>query len=369
MSQHLLAPITLRDLTVRNRIWVPPMCQYSVAAGDGVATDYHLMHYGSFARGGAGAVILEATGVVPEGRISPQDLGLWDDAQREALRPIVDLIHSFGAAAGIQLAHAGRKASTEPEWGTPHPGASLAGADGGWETVAPSAIAYDQLTEPTALDEAGIDEVVAAFAASAVRAVEAGFDLIEIHAAHGYLLHEFLSPLSNQRTDSYGGELAGRARLLLRVVDAVRGAVPVGMPLLVRISATEWVEGCFDLGQATQVVTWLGEHGVDMVDVSSGGNAVLPEGARIPVGPGYQTPLAAHLREHTEVPVSAVGMLDTPFQAEHVLATGQADVVRVGRAFLREPNWGLDAALALRGDGEIVPPQYRRAFRQALHRG
>jgi 2,4-dienoyl-CoA reductase-like NADH-dependent reductase (Old Yellow Enzyme family) len=369
MTQHLLTPITLRDLTVRNRIWVPPMCQYSVAARDGVATDYHLLHYGSFARGGAGAVILEATGVVPEGRIAPQDLGLWDDAQREALRAIVDLLHSFGAAAGIQLAHAGRKASTEPEWGTPHPGSSLTKADGGWRTLAPSAIAYDDLAEPAALDEDGIDGIITAFAAAAVRAVDAGFDMVEIHAAHGYLLHEFLSPLSNQRTDSYGGELAGRARLLLRVVDAVRGAIPVGMPLLVRISGTEWVEGGFDLDEATEVVTWLGEHGVDMVDVSSGGNAVLPEGTSIPVGPGYQTPLAAHLRERTEVPVSAVGMLDEPFQAEHVLATGQADVVRVGRAFLREPHWGIDAALALRGDGEIIPPQYRRAFRQRLARG
>ena len=361
MTQHLLAPITLRDLTVRNRIWVPPMCQYSVAAQDGVATDWHLMHYGSFARGGAGAVILEATGVVPEGRIAPQDLGLWNDAQRDALQPIVDLVHSQGAVAGIQLAHAGRKASTEPEWGTPHPGASLSEADGGWRTVGPSALAYADLAEPEALDEAGIDAVVDAFAAAADRAVQAGIDLIEIHGAHGYLLHEFLSPLSNHRTDGYGGDLAGRARLLLRIVDAVRERIPGGMPLLVRLSATEWVEGGFDLDEATEVVTWLGEHGVDMVDVSSGGNA---EGARIPVGPGYQTTLAAHLREHTEVAISAVGMIDEPFQAEHVLATGQADVVRVGRAFLREPSWGLHAALALRGDGEIVPPQYRRAFRQ-----
>ncbi|HIY22729.1 MAG TPA: NADH:flavin oxidoreductase/NADH oxidase [Candidatus Brachybacterium merdigallinarum] len=368
MSQHLLAPITLRDLTVRNRIWVPPMCQYSVAAQDGIATDWHLMHYGSLARGGAGAVILEATGVLPEGRIAPQDLGLWNDAQRDALRPITELIHSQGAAAGIQLAHAGRKASTEPEWGTPHPGASLPAGEGGWTTVGPSVLAHGDLTAPAALDEAGIDGVVEAFAAAAGRAVQAGIDLIEIHSAHGYLLHEFLSPLSNHRTDSYGGELAGRARLLLRIVDAVRARIPQGMPLLVRLSATEWVEGGFDLDEATEVVTWLGEHGVDMVDVSSGGNAVLPEGASIPVGPGYQTPLAAHLRERTAVPISAVGMIDEPFQAEHVLATGQADVVRVGRAFLRDPHWGLHAAIALRGGAEIVPPQYRRAFRQQLAR-
>ncbi|MGP9539824.1 NADH:flavin oxidoreductase/NADH oxidase [Brachybacterium sp. AOP43-C2-M15] len=365
MTQHLLEPLTLRELTVRNRLWVPPMCQYSVAAQDGVATPWHLMHYGSFARGGAGAVILEATAVVPQGRISPQDLGLWDDAQRDALRPITELVHSLGAAAGIQLAHAGRKASTEPEWGTARPGASLAEADGGWRTVGPSASAYAGLAAPEALDEAGIDAVVDAFVAAAGRAVEAGIDLIEIHGAHGYLIHEFLSPLSNLRSDSYGGELAGRARLLLRIVDAVRDEIPSGMPLLVRLSASEWVDGGFDLGEATQVVSWLREHGVDMVDVSSGGNA---EGAAIPVGPGYQTSLAAHLRHRTDMPVSAVGMIDEPFQAEHVLATGQADVVRVGRAFLRDPSWGLHAALALRGDGDIVPPQYRRAYRQQLRR-
>lgn len=369
MTQHLLTPITLRDLTVRNRIWVPPMCQYSVAARDGVATPWHLMHYGSFARGGAGAIIVEATGVLPEGRISPQDLGLWNDAQRDALVPVVELVHSLGAAIGIQLAHAGRKASTQPEWGTPHPGASLPEADGGWTTVAPSAKAYADLAAPEALDEAGIDHVVRAFADSARRAVDAGFDMIEIHAAHGYLLHEFLSPLSNHRTDSYGGDLAGRARLLLRIVDEVRALIPGGMPLLVRISASEWVEGGFDLGEATQLVTWLTEHGVDMVDVSSGGNTPLPEGSRIPVGPGYQTPLAAHLRTHTAMPISAVGMIDEPFQAEHVLATGQADVIRVGRAFLRDPSWGLHASLALRGDEELIPAQYRRAYRQQLRRG
>ena len=311
-------------------------------------------------------VLRPATAVVPEGRISPRDLGLWNDEQRDALGEVGDLVHSQGAAIGVQLAHAGRKASTEPEWGTENPGASLAPAEGGWSTLAPSALAYAGLAEPVALDEAGIDAIVEAFTAAGRRAVEAGMDMIEVHAAHGYLLHEFLSPLSNIRTDGYGGDLAGRARLLLRVVDALRAEIPAGMPLLVRLSATEWVDGGFDIDEVTELVTWLGEHGVDMVDVSSGGNAVLPEGARIPVGPGYQTPLAAHLREHTEVPVSAVGMLDEPFQAEHVVATGQADVVRVGRAFLRDPSWGLAAAVDLHADPGIVPPQYRRAFRQRL---
>lgn len=357
MSQHLLAPITLRDLTVRNRIWVPPMCQYSVAAGDGVATDYHLMHYGSFARGGAGAVILEATGVVPEGRISPQDLGLWDDAQREALRPIVDLIHSFGAAAGIQLAHAGRKASTEPEWGTPHPGASLAGADGGWETVAPSAIAYDQLTEPTALDEAGIDEVVEAFAASAVRAVEAGFDMIEIHAAHGYLLHQFLSPLSNQRADEYGGTLANRARLLLRIIDEVRAVAGDGVPVFVRISATDHADGGFTPEEAAQVAEWAIEHGADLIDVSSGG---LVAHQRIDVHPGYQVPLAATVRRSGRVPVSAVGLITAAEQAEQVLSEGAADAVFAGREWLRDPHFGLRAAHELGAETDW-PPQYLRA--------
>lgn len=365
MSQQLLSPITLRDLTVRNRIWVPPMCQYSATGRDGVVTPWHLMHYGSFARGGAGAVIVEATAVVPEGRISPTDLGLWDEAQRDALRPVVDLVHDQGAAAGIQLAHAGRKASTGAEWGTGRPGQSLPEAEGGWTTVAPSAVPFEGLADPLALDEDGIDRVVDAFVAAAERAVEAGFDLLEIHGAHGYLLHEFLSPLSNRRTDSYGGDLAGRAKLLLRIVDAVRERIPEGMPLLARLSGTEWTDGGFDLEETTQVVTWLGEHGVDMVDVSSGGNVH----AAIPVGPGYQTPLAAHLSAHTDVPISAVGMIDEPFQAEHVLVTGQAEVVRVGRAFLRDPSWGLHAAITLHGDPEIIPPQYRRAYRQQLRQG
>lgn len=365
MVPHLFTPITLRDLTIRNRAWVPPMCQYSVVARDGIATPWHLLHYGSFARGGAGAVIIEATGVLPEGRISPEDLGLWDDAQRDALVPVVDLVHSQGAAIGIQLAHAGRKASTAAAWGTPRPGASLTPAEGGWETVGPSELAFEGLTRPAELGEAGLDAVVAAFVASARRAVEAGFDLLELHGAHGYLLHEFLSPLSNHRTDEYGGDLAGRARLLLRVADAVRAEIPAGMPLLVRLSATEWVDGGFDLEEATEVVRLLGEHGVDMVDVSSAGNTA---DATIPVGPGYQTPLAAHLKAATEVPISAVGLIEDPIQAEHVLATSQADAVRVGRAFLRDPSWAVHAAVALRADVGIVPPQYDRAFRGLLPR-
>ncbi|WP_010535005.1 NADH:flavin oxidoreductase/NADH oxidase [Brachybacterium squillarum] len=363
MSHLLFEPITLRDLTVRNRVWVPPMCQYSVHERDGKVTPWHLMHYGSFARGGAGAVIVEATGVVPEGRISAQDLGLWNDEQRDALVEVVELIHSLGAAAGIQLAHAGRKASTHPEWGTDTPGVSLTAEEGGWETVAPSAIPFGELATPRALDAEGIAAVIEAFAAAARRAVEAGMDMIEIHAAHGYLLHEFLSPLSNHREDGYGGDLAGRARLLFEVVDAVRAVIPAGMPLLVRLSGTEWIEDGFDVEQAAEVTSWLAAHGVDMVDVSSAGNT---PGADIPVGPGYQTPLAARIREVSGLPASTVGMIDDPLQAEHVLATDQADVVRVGRAFLRDPHWALHAALELGAPAEEIPPQYVRAFRRQL---
>ncbi|MBK0333085.1 NADH:flavin oxidoreductase/NADH oxidase [Brachybacterium sp. MASK1Z-5] len=363
MSRTLFDPITLRDLTVRNRVWVPPMCQYMVEKTDGVVTPWHLMHYGSFARGGAGAVIVEATGVVPEGRISPQDLGLWNDAQRDALRGVVDLVHSLGAAAGIQLAHAGRKASTYSEWGNPAPGTSIAVADGGWETVAPSDLAFGDLTAPRALDADGIDGVIEAFVAAARRAVEAGMDMIEIHGAHGYLIHEFLSPLSNVRTDEYGGSLENRARLLLRIVDAVRASIPEGMPLLVRLSATDWVEDGLHVEDTVHVAQWLREHGVDMVDISSGGNSPA---AQIPVGPGYQTPLATAVKQGAGIPVSAVGMIDEPWQAEQITATGLADVVRVGREFLRDPSFAIRTALALRVAEPPIPAPYVRAYRQQL---
>ncbi|MEE1617495.1 NADH:flavin oxidoreductase/NADH oxidase [Brachybacterium sp. J153] len=359
MTRTLFTPIRLRDLEIRNRLWVPPMCQYSALGLDGRATSWHLMHYGALARGGAGAIIVEATGVVPEGRISPTDLGLWDDAQRDALVPIVELAHAQGAAIGIQLAHAGRKASTHPEWGTDGSG-SLRADEGGWQTVGPSAIPFPGLGAPVALDADGIDQVVEAFAAAARRAVEAGMDLVEIHAAHGYLLHEFLSPLSNQRTDEYGGSLENRARLLLRVVDAARAVIPAGMPLLVRLSATEWVDGGFDLEETGQMGRWLGEHGVDLLDISTGGN-ITP--APIPVGPGYQTPAATSVRAASGLPVGAVGMIDEPFQAEQILATGLADVVLVGRALLRDANLPLHAARALRVDDPYIPAQYRRAHR------
>ncbi len=360
MTKTTFEPITLRGITVRNRIWVPPMCQYSATGRDGKVTDWHIEHYGALARGGFGALIVEATAVVPEGRISPCCLGLWSDEQVAGLTKVVDRIHVHGATAGIQLAHAGRKGSVAPEWGFGTPGTSLDEENGGWATVAPSSIAAAGLKAPTEIDGASIDAVVAAFAAAAVRAVEAGFDFVEIHSAHGYLLHEFCSPLSNQRTDSYGGSLGNRARLLLRVVDAVRKVVPEQMPVLVRLSGTEWVDGGFDIDEATTVTGWCAERGVDLADISSAGN--VP--AEIPIGPGYQVRLASTVRERTGIPVAAVGMIVNAFQTEQIIASGAADVVMVGRQALRDPAFALHTAVELRADIDYVPAPYRRAFRQ-----
>ncbi|MFT4210909.1 MAG: NADH:flavin oxidoreductase/NADH oxidase [Microbacterium sp.] len=354
---RLFTPIRLRGVEARNRLWVPPMCQYSVVAQDGVPTDWHLVHLGALARGGAGVVIAEATAVVPEGRISPQDLGLWDDAQRDAFAPIVDFIHSQGALAGIQLAHAGRKGSTYRPFDAAGSG-SVPLHDGGWRTVAPSAIAFDDLDEPLALDLDGIHAVVDAFAAAARRAVSAGFDLLELHAAHGYLLHEFLSPLSNRRTDEYGGSLEGRARLVLEVVAAVRAAIGEEVPVLVRFSATDWADGGLTVDEVATVAGWAAERGADLFDVSSGG---VVSGARIPVGPGYQLPLAAAVRAATGMPVAAVGLIDQSFQAEQALVAGQADVVLAGRQMLRDPNFAIRAAREL-GAAAPVPLQYERAY-------
>lgn len=357
VSPELFEPITLRSLTIRNRIWIPPMCQYSADAQDGVATDWHLAHLGSFARGGAGAVIVEATGVTAEGRISPQDLGLWNDEQEHALARIVDFMHSQGAAAGIQLAHAGRKASTFKPF-TKESG-SVPADQGGWTTLAPSAVAYPGLAEPEALDQAGITGIIEAFADSAERAVRAGFDFLELHGAHGYLLHEFLSPLSNTRSDAYGGDLQSRARMLLETVDAVRTRVGEKTPLVVRLSATDWAEGGLTLEDTIQVVEWLKGHSIDMVDISTGGNAPV----RIKVGPGYQVPFAAAIKAQTQMPVAAVGLITEPAQAEQILATGQADVVLIGREALRDPHFPLRTAQEFGHTLDYLPGQYERAYR------
>lgn len=358
MPRLLFEPITLRGMTARNRLWVPPMCQYSVDAHDGVATDWHLVHLGGLARGGAGVVVVEATAVTPQGRISPKDLGLWNDQQQKALAPIVEFIHSQGAKAGIQLAHAGRKASTYPHLpDAPH--GSIPTGEGGWTTVAPSAHAFPGLDVPQALDQAGINSIVSAFVAAARRAADAGFDVIEIHGAHGYLLHEFLSPLSNTREDSYGGTLANRARLLLEVVDAVRAEIGEHIALMVRLSAVDWLDDGLTIEDTVEVVHCLKARGVDLIDVSSGAN--MP--AKIPAGPGYQTVFAQNIRHHTGIPTAAVGLITEPFQAEHILATGQADVVLIGRESLRNPNFPLHAAQTLRHKIPPVPRPYHRAYR------
>jgi 2,4-dienoyl-CoA reductase-like NADH-dependent reductase (Old Yellow Enzyme family) len=351
----LFEPLTLRSLTVRNRIWLAPMCQYS--STDGLPGDWHLVHLGARATGGFGLVLTEASAVLPEGRISPQDAGIWNDEQAKAWSRIVDFVHAQGAAIGVQFAHAGRKASTYRPWADES--GSVPPGEGGWATVAPSAVAFEGYAEPAALSTDEIAAVVTAFAEATTRAVAAGFDTVEIHAAHGYLLHQFLSPLSNHRDDEYGGPFEHRARFLLETVDAVRAALPETAPLLVRISGTDWVEGGWDLEQSTRLASLLRDRGVDLVDVSSGGNAA----ASIPVGPGYQVPLAAGVRE-AGLPTGAVGLITEPEQAEKILANGEADVVLLARAALRESAWPLRAAheLGVATDEAPWPDQYRRAY-------
>ena len=356
MSQ-LFTPLTLRDVTIRNRVWVAPMCQYS--AVDGVPNDWHLVHLGSFARGGAGLVFTEATAVSPEGRISPEDTGLWNDEQQAAWAHIVDFVHGQGAKAGIQLAHAGRKASTYSGFTGEHGG--VADEDGGWRPVGPSADPFPGLRDDVeALTEDGIAGVVTAFGEAAARGVAAGFDLLEVHAAHGYLLHEFLSPLSNHREDEYGGSFDNRVRLVLDVVREIRNRVPVGVPVVVRLSATDWVEGGWSDDDTVRLATLLGKEGVDLVDTSSGGNAHT----RIPVGPGYQVPFARRVRTEAGVPSGAVGVITDPKQAEDILAEGSADVVLLARELLRDPHWPLRAAHELgETQDDLWPVQYRRAAR------
>lgn len=353
VAAMLFDPIKLRGLTLKNRVVVSPMCQYS--SEDGFSTDWHLVHLGARAVGGAGLVFTEATAVTPEGRISPQDLGLWKDEHAENLGRIARFVKAQGASVGVQLAHAGRKASTFRPWDG-H--GAVDAAHGGWEPLAPSAIAFaPNYPLPAALDEAGIARIVRAFADAAGRALEAGFDTVEIHAAHGYLFHEFLSPLSNLRTDAYGGPLKARARVLLDVTRAVRARLPDRLPLLARISATDWAEGGFNLEEAVEVSRWLKAEGVDLIDCSSGG-AVQHQ--KIDAGPGYQTPFAERIRKDAGIATGTVGFIRSPFQAEHVLRSGQADVVILAREMLRDPHWPLRAAKEL-GVKVEWPKQYARA--------
>lgn len=351
---HLFDPLSIRSQTFTNRVFVSPMCEYS--SDDGFANDWHLVHLGSRAVGGAGLVLTEATAVTPEGRISPQDLGLWKDDHVEFLSRIVRFIHGQGSVAGMQLAHAGRKASTYRPWSG---NGAIAVADGGWsEVLAPSAVPFaDNYLVPQALTVDGIARVTTAFADAARRALAAGVRVIEIHAAHGYLLHEFLSPLSNQRADHYGGSFDNRTRFVREVVTAVRGVWPEHLPVFVRISATDWLEGGWDIEQSVELARQLKTLGVDFIDCSSGGNAAR---APIPVGPGYQAPFAERIRREAAVLTGAVGLITEPSQAEQIVSSGQADAVLLARELLRDPYFPLRAAHALAQ--EIAwPAQYLRA--------
>jgi 2,4-dienoyl-CoA reductase-like NADH-dependent reductase (Old Yellow Enzyme family) len=349
----LLDALQIRGLTLRNRILVSPMCQYS--SSDGFATDWHLVHLGSRAVGGAAVVFTEATAVTAEGRISPEDMGIWKDAHVEPLARIVRFLHGQGSHAGMQLAHAGRKGSTYRPWaaatGTVPPAA------GGWAAVAPSAAAFEGYAVPQALTDSGIRELVRAFADAARRARAAGFRIVEIHAAHGYLLHEFLSPLSNQRDDRYGGSFENRTRLVREVVEAVRREWPERLPLFIRVSATDWVEGGWDIEQTVELARQVHALGVDLVDCSSGG---LVAHARIPVAPGYQVPFAERIRRETGMPTGAVGLITTAAQADEIVRSGRADAVLLARQFLRDPYWPLHAATEL-GRTDAWPAQYLRA--------
>lgn len=351
---HLFEPLALRSVALPNRIAVSPMCQY--CGTDGVADDWHFVHLGSRAVGGAGLVLTEATAVTPQGRISPRDLGIWSDEHIAPLARIARFLEQNGSVAGIQLAHAGRKASTPLPW--ENRAETLTEAEGGWQTVAPSAIPFDTgYLAPKALTSEDLSGIVAAFAQAARRARQAGFRVVEIHAAHGYLLHQFLSPISNRRTDDYGGSFENRTRLVRDTVAAVRKEWPDELPLLVRLSATDWIEGGWDLDQTVELVRRLAPLGVDLIDCSSGGTS--PHAA-LPLGAGYQTRFAEQIRRETASMTGAVGLITAPAQADHIIRTGQADLVLLGRELLRDPYWPLHAARELRHPAPW-PAQYLRA--------
>lgn len=350
---HLFSPLTLRDLTFRNRIFVAPMCQYS--SEDGMPNDWHLVHLGSRAVGGAGLVIQEATAVLPEGRISPSDLGIWSDRHAEALGRIASFVKGQGAAAGIQIAHAGRKASTNLPW----LGGKYVPSDrGGWQPVAPSPVPFGPCCPiPRELSEAEIEAVIEAFVSGAERARNAGFDVVELHFAHGYLVHEFLSPLSNQRTDGWGGSFDNRVRLALRIAERVRAVWPSRLPLFARLSVTDWAEGGWDLKQSIELSRRLRDLGVDFIDCSSG--ALIPN-AIMPNTPGFQVPFAEAIRKEANIATGAVGLITEAHQANEIISSGQADAVLLAREMLRDPYFPLHAARAL-GVDVTWPNQYLRA--------
>lgn len=349
----LFSPLKIRDLEIRNRIWLSPMCMYSCESQDGVVSDFHLIHLGARAAGGAGLVMAEATAVRPDGRITPWDTGLYTEAQVAAWQPITEFIRSRGAASAIQLAHAGRKGSTHREISG---SGSVSESEGGWQTVSATDQPFPGLRAPRALSESELIALVVDFSSAAQRAKTAGFDAVEIHAAHGYLLHQFLSPITNTRTDHYGGSLENRARLLLDVVGAVRSAVGSGTPVMVRFSATDYLEGGWSLEETVQVAQWARDLGADVFDLSSGG---IAPGIAIQTGPGYQVPFARAVREQTGALTVAVGEITDPHQAEEIVASGSSDAVMVGRQMLRDPHWPLRAAHELVGEASW-PWQYLR---------
>lgn len=351
---NLFESLPLRDVILRNRIAVSPMCEYS--AVEGVPQPWHMVHLGSRAVGGAGLVLTEATAVEPRARISPADTGIWNDEQANAWAPMVDFMHAQGAVSGIQLAHAGRKASTAPPWANK---TKVEVGEGGWTPLAPSALAYSaDYPQPDALDANGIADVIDAFRLATKRSIDCGFRVIEIHAAHGYLLHQFLSPLSNHREDKWGGSFENRIRLTREVVSAARSAMPEGLPLLVRISATDWVEGGWDIEQSIELSRLLKSEGVDLIDVSSGG---LSREQSITLGPGYQVPFASRIRREAGIATGAVGLITEPEQAEAIVAGGDADLILLARELLRDPYWPRRAAKALGVEIE-APKQYARAW-------
>ena len=348
-DNDLLSPLKIRGVTLRNRIVVSPMCQYS--STDGFADDWHLIHLGSRAVGGAALIFTEATAVTPQGRISPRDLGVWDEKHVDHLARITTFIHRMGAVAGIQLAHSGRKGSCLPQW---EGGGSIPVSKGGWDVVGPSPIPFsDKSSIPHELDKQGIQEIKIAFKNAARMAIKADFKVIEIHSAHGYLFHSFLSPLSNHRKDEYGGSLENRMRLVCEVAQDIRSVIPDSMPLFTRISATDWVEGGWDIQQSIELAKTLKGYGVDLIDTSSG--ALVPY-AKIPLGPGYQVPFASAIRTEAEMMTSAVGLITEPHQANEIITSGKADLVFVGREFLRDPYWALKAEITLGQSAEWATP-------------
>lgn len=355
MTVPLFTPITFRNLAIRNRIGVSPMCQYS--SKDGFANDWHLVHLGSRAIGGAGIVVMEATGVTPEGRITPDCHGIWKDEHVEMLKRVTAFVKGHGAAAAIQLAHAGRKASTSAPW---NGGKYLAEGQGGWAPIAPSAIPFkSDYGMPREMTRDNIRRMVDSFVAAARRSVKAGFDIIEIHGAHGYLLHEFISPLSNHRTDEYGGSEENRFRLILETARAIRAEVPKEIVVGARLSCVDWAEGGLTINDTVRLSALLKKEGVDFIDCSSG---ALTADAKIPAGPNYQVPFAKEIREKAGLPTAAVGFITEPQQANDIIVKGEADMVFLARAMLRDPYWPVHAAQALGGADLDVPAQYLRGY-------